>query len=111
TLFRPADVEPGATAAARCATGSAEERGRVEVVRWEQVSVAGEEVDALYLRRVTTLSGRTRGRTRHDVWLHRASGIPVRLVMRTRTRNDSPIGEVTYVEEVELRLESLEPRR
>jgi hypothetical protein len=111
TPFRPEDESPGSSVEALCSTGAARERGRVVVVGRELVSVGGREVDAVHIRRSTTLTGTSRGRTRHDVWLNRATSLPVQLVLRTRTANDAPVGEVRYEEDVALRLESLEPRR
>jgi hypothetical protein len=111
TPFRPADESPGSSVEALCATGAARERGRVVVVGRELVSIGGKEVDAVHIRRSTTLTGTSRGRTRHDVWLNRVTSIPVQLVLRTQTANDAPVGEVLYEEDVTLRLESLDPRR
>lgn len=109
--FRLPGDEPGASAPVRCATRAAEEQGRIVVVSRELVAVGAMEVDTVHLRRSTTLTGAIRGRTRHDVWLDRETALPVQLRLWTSTANDSPIGEVRYEEEVELRLEALEPRR
>jgi len=65
----------------------------------------------VHVRRTSAFSGETRGESAHDVWLGRASGVPVRVRMRSRTTNDSPIGDVHYEEDVSLRLVSLVPRR
>lgn len=111
TPLRPAGGAPGAAVEHRCVTGSSEESGRSVVVGRELVRVEGEDVEAVHVRRVTTLTGATRGLTRHDAWLSRETGLPVRLVMTTRTATEAPIGEVRYEEDVTLELELLDPWR
>jgi hypothetical protein len=110
TPLVPAGGESGTPARFRCSTGSAEERGSSRVTGRRSVRVAGRDVEVVEVRRVTTLTGASRGATRYDAWLDR-SGLPVQLVMRTQTVNDAPVGEVRYEEDVSLRLESLEPER
>ena len=109
--FRPADDRPGAPLETRCSTGSTEETGSVRVVGLETLPVGGDEVETVHVRRTSSFAGETRGRTTHDVWLERESGVPVRIVMTVRTTNDSPIGDVHYEEDVSLRLASLAPTR
>lgn len=109
--FRPAGDRPGEALDTRCSTGSAEEVGEVRVVGRETLPVGGEEAETVHVRRTSSFSGETRGETTHDVWLERESGIPVRIVMVSRTTNDSPIGDVHYEEDVSLQLTSLAPRR
>jgi hypothetical protein len=111
TPFRPEGDSPGVSIAYRCTTPASQERGRSVVVGRELVPFGGMEVDAMHVRRVSALTGATRGRTRHDLWLNRETGIPVRLAMTTRTANDAPVGEVRYEEDVVLELESLDPLR
>lgn len=109
--FRLPGDEAGRTLPLRCSAGGATEHGALAVIGPETIPVGGSPVAALHLRRRGVLEGRTRGTVRHDLWLDRASGVPLRLVMRVRTRNDSPIGPVSYEEWAALRLTSLEPRR
>jgi hypothetical protein len=111
TPLRPPGDRPGTTFVVSCTTGSADERGTGRVVRRETLRVAGEPVATVHLRRRTTLTGRIRGRSTQDVWLARDTGVPVRLVMSTDTRNDSAVGDVHYEEDVSLQLRLLSPRR
>jgi hypothetical protein len=111
TPFRPAGDRPGARFAVSCTTGSANERGTGRVVARDAVRVEGRPVDAVHVRRRTSFTGRTRGRSSQDVWLARETGLPLRLDLTTDTVNDSVVGDVRYEERVSLRLRSLSPRR
>ena len=75
------------------------------------VYVGGKAVPAVHVRQTIALSGGSRGASTYDMWLARKSGVPVRLVMVSRTTNDSAVGDVHYDEVVTLRLQSLRPRR
>jgi hypothetical protein len=111
TLFRPVSDRPGPASAVTCSTGDAEERGTGRVVAREALRVAGRPIATVHLRKRTTFTGEIRGASTHDVWLARATGVPVRIVMTSRTTNDSPVGDVHYDEDVSLQLRSLTPRR
>jgi hypothetical protein len=97
--------------AVSCTTGGAEEKGVGLVVGRERLEVAGKPVVTEHIRKSTRLSGEIRGFAKHDLWFDSRSGVPVKIVMVSRTTNDSPIGDVTYDEDVALLLTSLEPRR
>lgn len=94
-----------------CSTETSEERGVGVVVGREPVRVGGRTVSAEHVRRTSTFSGEIRGSSRYDLWFDSKSGVPVRIVMVSRTTNDSPVGDVHYEERVTLRLTSLTPRR
>lgn len=111
TTFRPAGDPPGASFDVTCTTGSADERGTVLVVGREPLRVGNAPVQTVHVRKETVFTGEIRGTARHDVWLDRETGVPVRIVMESRTTNDSPVGDVNYDEEVTLDLVSLTPRR
>jgi len=108
-------IRPAASSVTRwsvaCSTDTSEERGVGRVVGREPVRVGGQTVSAEHVRRTSTFSGQIRGSSRHDVWFDSESGVPVRIVMVSRTTNDSPVGDVHYEERVTLRLTSLNPRR
>jgi len=95
----------------QCTTGSAEERGAVAVIGRDRVRVGGAPVTTEHVRKTTTFTGEIRGTARHDIWFDVKSGVPVKVVMVSRTTNHSPVGDVHYTEAVTLRLTSLEPRR
>jgi hypothetical protein len=110
TPIRPNDVAADPWSVT-CSTDGAVERGSAELVSLEAVRIGGRRIPAEHVRKTTTISGDIRGTARHDLWFASDSGVPVKVVMTTRTTNDSPIGDVTYEEAVTLRLLSLEPRR
>jgi len=111
TPFRPAGDRPGATFVVTCSTGKAKEHGSGRVVGRETVDVRGTAVPTVHLRTRTSFSGRTTGSATYDFWLARKTGLPVRIVMVSRTTSGSLIGDVHYREDVTLRLTSLAPRR
>lgn len=112
TPIRPAEPVVGTRwRVLDCGTGETDERGAVRVVGMPLVRVGEADVRTVHVRKTTTLTGTIRGTSRHDLWFHAGSGLPVKLVMVSRTTNDSPIGDVRYQEAVHLRLTSLEPRR
>jgi hypothetical protein len=94
-----------------CSTGSTEERGTGTLVGTERIEIGHEPIEAVHVRKTTTFSGAIGGTSSHDLWFEPDSGLPVKMVMVSRTANDSPVGEVHYVEDVTLRLTTLEPRR
>jgi hypothetical protein len=113
TPILPALHPPGARWPVECATDGATETGMARVVarrQWRPVS-GGRSRTSVLVRKTTTFSGDIRGSARYAFWFDEASGLPVRLDMRSRTTNESPVGDVHYQEDVVLRLLSLEPRR
>jgi hypothetical protein len=109
--IRPTAPAAGSRWATTCSTDKAEERGVVSVLG-DSVWRLGEtpfEVD--HVRETATFTGAIRGASRYDFWFHRQRGVPVKIAMKSRTTNGSPIGDVHYEEDVTLRLVSLEPRR
>ena len=112
TPIRPAEPSVGMRwRVLDCGTEGTDERGAVRVVGLPRVLVGAVTVGTVHVRKTTTFAGAIRGTSRHDVWFDANSGLPVKVVMVSRTTNDSPIGDVHYEEAVTLRLLSLEPRR
>jgi hypothetical protein len=95
----------------RCTTGETDETSRVEVLTTSEViDIGGTVAEAVRIRTELTLSGRTTGTGVIDAWLL-ADGLPARLVIQNDNSSESPIGDVSYTEEADLRLLSLEPQR
>jgi hypothetical protein len=111
TPFRPAGDRPGATFRVSCHTDDAGERGDGRVVARETLRVGGRSVATVHVGRRTSFTGGIRGTAAYDFWLARGTGVPVQVVLRSRTTNDSPVGDVRYDEGATLRLRSLVPRR
>jgi hypothetical protein len=93
-----------------CATEDAEETGKGRVLGRERIAIGIRSVATVHVRKTTSFSGDIRGTSRHDIWFD-SVGIPVKMVMVSRTINASPVGDVRYEEDVTLLLTSLEPRR
>lgn len=111
TPIRPSTLSLGSRWDVSCTTGDARESGTGTVVARERVRVAGSAVATRHVRKTTTFSGAIRGTSRYDFWFHERVGVPVKIIMSSRTTNDSPVGDVHYDEDVTLVLRSLTPRR
>ena len=109
--FRTPTDEPTRRFRVSCTTSSVQEHERQWIVDRETVRVGKRAVSAVHVRQTSTFTGDTHGASAYDIWLDRASGVPVRLVMTSSTTNASPVGDVHYEEDVTLRLTSLRPRR
>jgi hypothetical protein len=109
--FRTPGDRPGPRYSVTCTTPSVTERERQWVVGRELVRVGAKRVSTVHVRQTSTFQGDTGGASTYDIWLDRESGVPVRIVMHSRTSNASPVGTVHYQEDVTLSLTSLEPRR
>ena len=109
TAIKPVTAVASWTVA--CSTDAAEETGRGTVAGRERLVVAGKSVSTVHVLKTTSFAGEIRGTARHDIWFDTQSGVPVKMVMVSRTMNDSPIGDVHYEEDVTLLLTSLTPRR
>jgi hypothetical protein len=111
TLIRPVDAGVGSWLVS-CSTGDATETGVARVVPGTVLRVGDMLFPVRHVRKVTTFTGSIRGSSRYDFWFQARDRLPpVRIVMTSRTTNDSPVGDVHYEEDVVLRLLSLEPRR
>jgi len=111
TLLRPRGGAAGVRWDVSCGTNTADEAGTAFVVGREVLRIAAMRVPTVHVRKTTSFSGEIRGTARHDIWLDRRSGVPVKVVMVSRTTNDSAVGDVHYEEDVTLRLTTLTPRR
>jgi hypothetical protein len=111
TAWLPEDPAPGATSRWRCRSSDTEQNGTLSVVGDDTVLVGPTAVPARRLRATVQETGGARGRLEEERWLEPATGLPLRIAYRVRTKNPSPIGDVTFDEQYELRLVSLQPRR
>jgi hypothetical protein len=111
TPMLPADRTPTRWPVS-CSTGDAEEAGVARVVPGGVLRVGDTVFPVRQVRKMTTFTGSIRGSSRYDFWFHtRVRVPPVRIVMISRTTNDSPVGDAYYEEDVRLTLLSLRPRR
>ncbi len=95
----------------RCRSGRDRQAGRLSLLGREDVRVGGRVVPALHVRTVARIEGGDSGTETVDWWLKPASGLPLRLVLTSRTSRPLPIGRARYREEATLRLVSTVPRR
>jgi hypothetical protein len=95
-----------------CTTGDADEIGVARVVPGPILRIRDALYPVRHVSKVTAFTGSIRGSARYDFWFHERLRIPpLRIVMISRTTNDSPVGDVHYEEEVRLTLASFRPRR
>lgn len=111
TMARPATIEIGATWTTHCSTDSTIETATLTVVGTETVAVEGTRVETARIREETVQSGLTDGMGLREWWLDVRTGLVLRQIVRNDSTTSTSIGSVTYHEEYELILRSLEPRR
>jgi hypothetical protein len=115
TMFLPTVRRADQSWEARCVvtndtiSGETVSAGPYRFVGEEQVRVAGEPVDTLHFERVRVFSGGQVGTEVVDVWLHAASGLPVRNERTIDVETSTPIGTSRYTESGEYVLQSLTP--
>ena len=90
----PGDVPEGRVGVT-CTTSSATEHERQWVVGRESIRVGEREVSTVHVRQTSSLARGTRGASTYDIWLDRASGVPVRLVMCPIRRTTLPSAPCT----------------
>ncbi len=111
-----ADAEPGDQWHQECrgtsdtVSGTTVSAGRTTFVGEETVTVGDEEVVALHYHQVRTMSDSQSGRQVEDFWFRASDGLPLRNTRSASIDSDSPVGAITYSEEGEWQLTSLEPR-
>jgi hypothetical protein len=109
------DQQPGDTWEQSCGgtstgtEGEALSAGPYTFVGPENVEVGGAAVQALRYRRERTMSGAQKGTERSEVWFSAENGMPLRNERAIEVRTDTVIGQVTYTEEAQFHLSSLEP--
>jgi hypothetical protein len=92
-----------------CRAGEAIETYRVEVVGTEVLSAGGDAIEVVHVRRTSEVSGRSQGVATVDEWRVPGTALVVRYEAVTENVTASPVGDVTYREEVVLQLRDLEP--
>ncbi len=94
-----------------CRSSRATERGESRLLGVSPLDVEGRRVEAVHVRMTLEVSGGDAGWETIDWWLQEESGIPLRVVLRSRTSRPLFVGRVHYSEDFDLRLISLQPRR
>ena len=116
TFFGHADrtqyacTQAGERFACRAAHGT--ETGQAAVVGEAGVEVGGERVRALHVRMTARVGGGSSGTETTEWWLQAGTGLPLELVVSSRTSRAEPVvGQVHYRENATLRLASTTPER
>ena len=107
----PADRTVGRTWTWACASPSSRVDSTSTIVGIETVDVGGTPVEAVHVRYDNVLSGSNEGTHVLEWWCDPETGLALRMVQTMTTRSDSPFGKVSYREEFDVRLTSLEPQR
>ena len=113
-LLLTAAGEAGASGAPRpytCTTLKGREEGETRTLGTERVTVGGTTVQAEHVHSESAISGANKGRETVDWWLDRATALPVRIVLHSRSSRHTIVGTAHYSEDADLRLTSLTPRR
>ena len=111
----PSQGEPGETWAGTCTRAAASnmeegaEESIYEVVGFETLTVAGEQVETLHIRTTSAGSGVSSSSDIIDTWMLPGTFLVVRQAATGESANHSRIGLVNYYEEYEIHLVSLEP--
>lgn len=100
----------GATSRYDCHAGDTTENGTLTAEGAATIDVGGAPVGTVHLRIDQVEAGGAHGRIVEERWLERETGLPVRLRYHARSVNGSPVGDVTFTEDYDITLLSLEPR-
>lgn len=103
----PVDARPGDSWTSRCASEKTVTTSTTTAIAVEDVTVDGKRVAALRLRVESKITGEHTGRRESNVWESSDSGLVLKEQTETRTKSE----EAAYIEQYELSLESLRPRR
>jgi hypothetical protein len=95
----------------RCLSASDHESGRIHVSGRGRLRIGGRSVPSLHVSAVGRVGGRDAGTEKIEWWLEPKSGLPLRLVITSRTSRPLPIGRAHYREDATLQLVSTSPRR
>lgn len=94
-----------------CTDSSDRYQSNGSVIGTQTLDVGGQQVSALHLRFVTTISGSEQGQNEEDMWLATSSSLPLKLTGTTNvTESSGSFGDVTYQEQFAMSLESLQPQ-
>ena len=100
-------VLPGVSHTFACRSANSDENGRVTMIG--TAAVGGRA--ATHVRLVGHVGGADSGIETVDWWSDAATGLPLRIVLRSRTARSVLLGTAHYSEDADLRLTSLKPLR
>lgn len=91
-------------------SGATVSAGPTEFVGEETVTVGDEDVPALHYHQVRRMSDAQSGPQVEDFWFRATDGLPLRNTRSASVDSDSPVGAITYSEEGQWHITSLQPR-
>jgi hypothetical protein len=95
-----------------CRGANGTETGQESVVGQAGVEVGGVRVRALHVRMTARVAGGSSGTETTEWWLQPGTGLPLKLVVSSRTSRPEPVvGQAHYRENATLRLVSTAPQR
>jgi hypothetical protein len=109
-VIEPADGKSG-DRSFRCSSPGDHQSGLIHDAGRARLRVAGRSVPSLHVLTVGRVGGRDAGTETIEWWLEPESGLPLRMVITSRTSRATPIGRAHYREDATLSLVSTSPRR
>lgn len=94
----------------RCASDSGTAKSASRVVAVEQVTVAGDEIDAIHTVSRVVLGGDVSGSTTREDWRRRSDGLLLRRTVEAEARMSGAVG-ADYVEKYTIDLLAVDPQR
>jgi hypothetical protein len=88
--------------------GATVSRGTMRYLGQDDVTVGGRPVSSYHLVQHRTITGAQHGKERTEIWFA-PNGLPVRQRQTVSVASPSPVGDVTYEQTNDMRLQSLRP--
>jgi hypothetical protein len=113
TAFVPRPTTAGSAWRASCSSGDTVDTTEWKVVGTAPMTIGATTVPAVQLRGDDTFTDPdgSNGATGIDLWIDATTGLTLKRVEQGTSTTTSPIGDIHYVERIELTLTSLTPRR
>jgi hypothetical protein len=108
-LLVPSAAVKGDTWQATCTDVDAHTDRTTSVVGVDAIDVGGIAVETIHIGLDQVLKGSAVGSARIDYWFRQSDGLIVKYEKNVSAERDTPIGAVTYTEEVSIKLQSLVP--
>ncbi|MGI9577774.1 MAG: hypothetical protein ACR2OH_06225 [Microthrixaceae bacterium] len=83
--------------------------GTDTVVAHEELTIGTDRIEAVHIRSDQVASGAQTGSITNDFWFRRADGLPLRGERSSTIESNSPVGTITYTENGNWQLTSVEP--
>ena len=108
-LLVPSAAVKGDSWVAICSDSDASTNRTTTIIGVENVLVGSIPVETIHVQLDQILTGSAVGSARIDYWFRQRDGLIVRYEKEVSAKRDSPLGEVTFSEDVSLKLRSVQP--